>query len=76
MAATDSHAHDMPCPDPSVHEKTDRLSAQASTAALYVTQPHKGTDPREPKEDVLGKDGKLSSKSECANMPQGHGHGD
>ena len=66
MASSDNHSHsnDIPCPDPSVHEKTDRLSAQASTAALYVTQPHKGTDPRQPKEDVLGKDGKLSSRSE------------
>lgn len=61
MAAdTASSGHgDMPCPDPSVHEKHDRLSAQASSAALYVTHPERNNNSGE---NPLGADGKLSSK--------------
>lgn len=61
MAADHSH---MECPDPSAHEKHNKLSAQASTAALYVTDPSRGTNPRETvQRDVLDSNGKLSSSS-------------
>lgn len=60
-----------PCPDPSAHQHPHnpnaKLSEQASAAALYVTQPEKGTNPRE---NILGPDGRLSSKSECLHMRQ------
>ena len=49
------------CPDPSVHEKHNRLSEQASTAALYVTDPAHRMDKRG--DEALDKDGKLSSRS-------------
>lgn len=70
MAAA-AHNHDnQPCPDPSAHEnieKANRLSAQASTAALYVTHHGSGTDSKEvEREHPLGPDGKLSSKSESS----------
>lgn len=56
---TDTH-----CPDPSAHEKHNKLSEQASTAALYVTNPAARTErAATPKEDILDSDGKLSSKS-------------
>lgn len=63
-----SHAHgaggEMPCPDPSVHEKHNRLSEQASTAALLATQPDRATASKEgTNDDPLGADGKLSSRS-------------
>ncbi|KAI7111401.1 hypothetical protein KC324_g19817, partial [Hortaea werneckii] len=49
-----------PCPDPSAHGKTSRLSEQASTAALYVTDPsHRNSTSSKP--NPLGADGKLSS---------------
>ncbi|KAK5107360.1 hypothetical protein LTR62_001340 [Meristemomyces frigidus] len=48
-----------PCPDPSAHEHGHKLSNQASTAALYATKQ---------KEDPLGSDGKLSSKSAAASL--------
>lgn len=71
--ATTSHSHsshndaiagaapgEVPCPDPSVHEKTHGgLQDQAASAALYVTHPEKGTNPRAM--NPLGPDGKLSS---------------
>jgi hypothetical protein len=62
MAANKAHGHaDMQCPDPSVHEKQNQLSAAASTAALYVTNPqNKNERAATPKEDVLDSDGKLS----------------
>ncbi|KAK5164088.1 Eisosome assembly protein [Saxophila tyrrhenica] len=47
------------CPDPSVHERKDQLSAAASTAALYATRE---------KESPLGSDGRLSSKSAATSM--------
>ena len=50
---------DMACPDPSVHRDT-KLQEQASSAALYATSPGKKMDPRE---GLLDKDGKLSSRS-------------
>ena len=64
MAANKAHGHaDMQCPDPSAHEKQNTLSAAASTAALYVTNPqNKNERAATPKEDVLDSDGKLSSK--------------
>jgi len=59
MATAHPHgAGEVPCPDPSVHEKHNKLADQASTAALYVTNPD-----RQAKQDVLGKDGKLSASS-------------
>jgi hypothetical protein len=65
MAANKAHGHaDMHCPDPSAHEKQNQLSAAASTAALYVTNPQtKSERVATPKENVLDSDGKLSSKS-------------
>jgi len=52
------------CPDPSAHDKQNQLSAAASTAALYVTNPQtKSERVANPREDVLDSDGKLSSKS-------------
>jgi hypothetical protein len=65
MAANKAHGHaDMQCPDPSAHDKRNQLSAAASTAALYVTNPHtKNERVANPREDVLDSDGKLSSKS-------------
>ena len=56
-----AHAHgagEVPCPDPSVHEQHNKLADQASTAALYVTNPK-----RQSQGEVLGKDGKLSASS-------------
>lgn len=59
-----SSAGDTHCPDPSMHEKQNRLSEQASSAALYVTNPvTKSEQVASPREDVLDADGKLSSKS-------------
>jgi hypothetical protein len=59
MAAAHPHgAGEVPCPDPSVHEKHNKLSEQASTAALYVTNPERNT-----RESVLNKDGRLSASS-------------
>ena len=68
MAAnTASATNDVPCPDPSVHERSHKLSEQASTAALYVTNPDRGSNAKDTKsrENVLGPDGKLSSRGEC-----------
>jgi len=50
----------MACPDPSAHNQHNKLSEQASTAALYATNPARRADPSE---SALGADGKLSSKS-------------
>jgi hypothetical protein len=59
-----SGAADMHCPDPSAHDKHNKLSEQASTAALYVTNPAARSERAPtPREDVLDSDGKLSSKS-------------
>ncbi|RMY67604.1 hypothetical protein D0863_07675 [Hortaea werneckii] len=56
-----------PCPDPSAHGKTSRLSEQASTAALYVTDPsHRNSTSSKP--NPLGADGKLSSASAAASL--------
>lgn len=49
---------EMSCPDPSAHEHQNKLSAAASTAALYATHPDRNKD------SPLGPDGKLSSSSE------------
>lgn len=54
-----------PCPDPSVHEQHHRLSEQASTAALYATDPSRHAE----RENPLGADGKLSSRSGCCAKP-------
>jgi len=68
MAASAAHANpgEVACPDPSAHEKHNKLSEQASTAALYVTHPERNTHPMEvaAKGEILGPDGKLSSRSE------------
>lgn len=46
-----------------MHDKHNSLSEQASSAALYVTNPAAKTErAATPKEDVLDRDGKLSSK--------------
>jgi len=59
-----SGAADMHCPDPSAHEHQNRLSEQASTAALYVTNPAARSERAPtPKENLLDSDGKLSSRS-------------
>lgn len=49
---------EMSCPDPSVHDHQNKLSAAASTAALYAAHPERNKD------NPLGADGKLSSRSE------------
>jgi len=65
-----SGAADMQCPDPSVHEHHNRLSEQASTAALYVTNPAARSERAPaPKEDLLDSDGKLSSRSMLYPVP-------
>lgn len=67
MAAKTAAAHgEVPCPDPSVHEKSSQLSNQASTAALYVTQSDRSSTPGSSANNgnPLGPDGKLSSRSE------------
>ncbi len=49
------------CTDPTVHEQHEhqsRQSAAASTAALYAAHPERNKD------NPLGTDGKLSSRSE------------
>jgi len=53
-----------PCPDPSAHDHHNKLSEQASTAALYVTDPARHADQRAnaPRDNALDSDGKLSSK--------------
>ncbi|KAK0315870.1 Eisosome assembly protein [Friedmanniomyces endolithicus] len=56
---------DMACPDPSAHNQHNKLSEQASTAALYATNPARRADPSE---SALGADGKLSSKSAAASL--------
>ncbi|KAK1089344.1 Eisosome assembly protein [Friedmanniomyces endolithicus] len=56
---------DMACPDPSAHDQHNKLSEQASTAALYATNPARRADPSE---SALGPDGKLSSKSAAASL--------
>ncbi|KAL1643468.1 Eisosome assembly protein [Diplodia intermedia] len=52
---------EMACPDPSAHARNKRLQEQASTAALYVTQPERPTNIEQ--QGPLGPDGKLSSAS-------------
>ena len=50
----------IPCPDPSVHNtKNTTLQEQASTAALYVTNPSRGTNVRD--NYSLDADNKISS---------------
>ncbi|TKA68119.1 hypothetical protein B0A55_08295 [Friedmanniomyces simplex] len=56
---------EMACPDPSAHDHHNKLSEQASTAALYATDPARHTDPRE---NALGSDGKLSARSAAASL--------
>ena len=65
--ASSARAGEVPCPDPSVHGHSHKLSEQASTAALYVTDPARQAEARqaETKKNALGPDGKLSSSSEC-----------
>ncbi|KAF2857776.1 hypothetical protein K470DRAFT_266580 [Piedraia hortae CBS 480.64] len=55
---------DVPCPDPLAHEHSNQLAEQASSAALYATDParHTGQD------NVLGPDGKLSSHSAATSL--------
>ncbi|KAK3642296.1 Eisosome assembly protein [Elasticomyces elasticus] len=55
----------MACPDPSAHEQHSKLSEQASSAALYATDHARSTDPRQ---NALGPDGKLSSRSRICNV--------
>lgn len=68
---TSSSKSDDACPDPSAHDRQNKLSAQASTAALYVTNPagkkssSKSTAIRD---DVLTPEGKLSSSSAAASL--------
>ncbi|KXT03169.1 hypothetical protein AC579_6869 [Pseudocercospora musae] len=59
-----------PCPDPSVHKHQHKLSEQASTAALHVTSPGSASNNEASVKDenVLGPDGKLSSKSAAASL--------
>ncbi|OJD32795.1 eisosome protein 1 protein [Diplodia corticola] len=57
---------DMACPDPSVHGRDKRLQEQASTAALYVTQPERSANAEQ--QDPLGPDGKLSSASAATSL--------
>ena len=67
-------ASEQPCPDPSVHEKHNKLSEQASSAALYVTHPERRPESRESRgENPLGPDGKLSSKGRFIVLPS-HQH--
>lgn len=67
MAVESKNAGDRPCPDPSAHsQKQTKLSEQASSAALYVTHPERGTNPRE---SILSPDGKLSSRSKSGVRP-------
>nr|POF03040.1 hypothetical protein CFP56_70043 [Quercus suber] len=66
-----SHAGEIPCPDPSVHThaKGQNLSEAASTAALYVTNPERQVAERQVvRENPLGDDGKLSSKSAATSL--------
>jgi hypothetical protein len=59
-----SGVDDLHCPDPSAHDKQNKLSEQASTAALYVTNPAARSErAATPKENILDSDGRLSSKS-------------
>ena len=60
-----ARAGEVPCPDPSAHGQSHKLSEQASTAALYVTDPARHAESRqaEGKKSALGPDGKLSSSS-------------
>jgi len=58
----------VPCPDPSVHKHHNHLSEQASTAALYATHPERATESGRPDANLLGPDGKLSSKSAAASL--------
>jgi len=59
-----------PCPDPSAHEKSNKLSEQASTAALLATNPDRGTE----KVDPLGPDGKLSASSAATSLKYAKAH--
>ncbi|UJO16133.1 uncharacterized protein CLAFUR5_04811 [Fulvia fulva] len=74
MASTSETASvgpgEMACPDPSVHHHQHKLSEQASTAALYATNPsRRQQDGRESRsENPLGPDGKLSSKSAATSL--------
>ncbi|KAH9825988.1 treacle protein-like [Teratosphaeria destructans] len=70
MASTPARPGE-PCPDPSAHhhhnkqqQHHDKLSEQASTAALYATKPKDAHPPAGP----LGADGKLSSASAAASL--------
>lgn len=57
----------VPCPDPSAHAKSPHkhtLSEDASTAALLAAKGERPSDARnKAPENILGSDGKLSSKS-------------
>jgi len=64
--STAAQAGEVPCPDPSVHDHHNKLSEQASTAALYATHPERNT---QAKDDPLGPDGKLSARSRCHVSP-------
>ncbi|WPH01154.1 Hypothetical protein R9X50_00398900 [Acrodontium crateriforme] len=64
-----SNASEMACPDPAAHKHASKLSEQASTAALYVTDPARNTNPRAAeKSNPLGPDGKLSSASAATSL--------
>ncbi|KAF2259189.1 hypothetical protein CC78DRAFT_537297 [Lojkania enalia] len=57
----------MTCPDPSAHQiKSTTLQDQASAAALYSTNPSKGTNTRQA--NPLGTDGRLSSASAATSV--------
>ncbi|KAH7062368.1 hypothetical protein B0J12DRAFT_615910, partial [Macrophomina phaseolina] len=54
------------CPDPAAHGRDKRLQEQASTAALYVTNPERASNLQ--RNDHLSPDGKLSSASAAASL--------
>jgi len=81
MASTHRHTGSntsdaTPCPDPSAHEKSNKLSEQASTAALYVTHPERATETRTEARsgNPLDPDGKLSSKSAATSLKYAKAH--
>ncbi|KAF2728369.1 hypothetical protein EJ04DRAFT_516662 [Polyplosphaeria fusca] len=69
--ATSAHETSSPssirCPDPSAHTtKSNTLQDQASAAALYITNPARGSNTRDA--NPLGTDGKLSSASAATSL--------
>ncbi|KAK4546236.1 hypothetical protein LTR36_002373 [Oleoguttula mirabilis] len=72
MAAMPSSARagEVACPDPSAHEHSHKLSEQASTAALYVTDPARHMDQKhmDPRKNLFDANGKLSSSSAATSL--------